>query len=176
MRNVSDTNKFYILFGEYIRERYGGRCFYGKAQNLAIGLKAAYDERLKKHGGCDILLMPTTTMLPTKLPTPSEDLADMPEGRYMGGSTWKLDGDKQLFMGLSYCSSTDVEDAIDLAWCALQNTAPFNLTGHPAISIPSPRVSSPDKLPIGVQLVGRPWEDGLLLNVAYAAERDDFPY
>lgn len=44
-----------------------------------------------------------------------------------------------------------------------RNTAPFNYTGHPAISVPC---AMTDGLPIGIQLVGRHYEDGLLLRVA----------
>jgi len=43
-------------------------------------------------------------------------------------------------------------------------TAPFNLSGQPAISLPVARSRS--GLPIGVQLVGRPGADRLLLSVA----------
>jgi amidase len=42
--------------------------------------------------------------------------------------------------------------------------APFNLTGSPAVVLPSGR--SADGLPIGVQLVGRRWDDNHLLAVA----------
>ncbi|NLJ61945.1 MAG: hypothetical protein GX332_01350 [Alcaligenaceae bacterium] len=46
--------------------------------------------------------------------------------------------------------------------------APFNLTGHPAISIPYGRVG--ENLPIGLQLVGAQLNERLLLQVAYAYE------
>jgi amidase len=49
-------------------------------------------------------------------------------------------------------------------------TAPFNLTGQPAISIPV--ASSPGGLPIGAQLVGRPNADELVLQLAGAVERE----
>ncbi len=40
-------------------------------------------------------------------------------------------------------------------------TAPFNLTGLPALSVPCGW--SHDKLPIGLQLVGKPWQEAKLL-------------
>ncbi|KIW13528.1 hypothetical protein PV08_08716 [Exophiala spinifera] len=54
------------------------------------------------------------------------------------------------------------------------NTAPFNASGHPAISIPvgfSPASEDPTVLlPVGLQLVGRKFEDTLLLKVAASWE------
>jgi Asp-tRNA(Asn)/Glu-tRNA(Gln) amidotransferase A subunit family amidase len=44
----------------------------------------------------------------------------------------------------------------------------FNLLGNPAASVPVGR--SPEGLPIGVQVVGRPWEDEALLAVAAKIE------
>jgi 2-dehydropantoate 2-reductase len=46
-------------------------------------------------------------------------------------------------------------------------TGPYNLTGHPAVSMPVPV----DGLPVGLQLAGRVGQDLALLEVAAAAER-----
>ena len=46
-------------------------------------------------------------------------------------------------------------------------TGPYNLTGHPAVSLPVP-VSG---LPVGLQLAGRRGSDLALLAIASAAER-----
>jgi Asp-tRNA(Asn)/Glu-tRNA(Gln) amidotransferase A subunit family amidase len=46
----------------------------------------------------------------------------------------------------------------------------FNLLGLPGAVVPVSR--SPEGLPIGVQLVGRPWEEELLLSVASSLERE----
>jgi len=48
-------------------------------------------------------------------------------------------------------------------------TGPYNLTGHPAVSLPVP-VSGPGALPAGLQLAGRRGADAALLRVAAAAE------
>ena len=44
----------------------------------------------------------------------------------------------------------------------------FNLLGNPAAVVPVGR--SPEGLPIGVQVVGRPWEDEAVLAVAAKIE------
>lgn len=48
-------------------------------------------------------------------------------------------------------------------------TYPFNITGHPAISVPCG--VSDRGLPVGLQLVGRKYEDGRLLGLAAALEQ-----
>ncbi|MGO4665172.1 amidase [Bosea sp. 2RAB26] len=48
-------------------------------------------------------------------------------------------------------------------------TFPFNLTGHPALSLPCDR--STEGLPIGLQLVGRWHEDSYLLDIAARLEQ-----
>jgi Asp-tRNA(Asn)/Glu-tRNA(Gln) amidotransferase A subunit family amidase len=45
----------------------------------------------------------------------------------------------------------------------------FNLLGNPAAVVPVGR--SPEGLPIGVQIVGRPWEEEQVLSVAAALEK-----
>ncbi len=47
-------------------------------------------------------------------------------------------------------------------------TAPFNLTGHPAICIPA---GFSGGLPLSIQLVGRAFEEALLLRISHAFEQ-----
>jgi aspartyl-tRNA(Asn)/glutamyl-tRNA(Gln) amidotransferase subunit A len=49
-------------------------------------------------------------------------------------------------------------------------TCPFNLTGLPAISVPCG--FSAEGLPIGLQIAGRPFDEGLVLRVAHAYEQN----
>jgi Asp-tRNA(Asn)/Glu-tRNA(Gln) amidotransferase A subunit family amidase len=44
----------------------------------------------------------------------------------------------------------------------------FNLLGNPAAVVPAGK--SPEGLPIGVQIVGRPWEEENVLGVARCLE------
>ncbi len=62
----------------------------------------------------------------------------------------------------------DGQDAVAAAQRLTANTAPFNLTGLPAISIPCGFTQS--GLPIGLQLAAGPWRERLLLRVARAYE------
>jgi amidase len=48
---------------------------------------------------------------------------------------------------------------------AVLNTRPFNFTGHPALSVPTEKR---DGLPVSIQLVGRMFDDALLLRAAQA--------
>jgi amidase len=50
---------------------------------------------------------------------------------------------------------------------AVHNTLPFNFTGHPALAVP---VGKAGGLPVSMQLVGRFFEDPMLLQAAYAFE------
>jgi Asp-tRNA(Asn)/Glu-tRNA(Gln) amidotransferase A subunit family amidase len=69
-----------------------------------------------------------------------------------GERSWDIDGQSVRYLDAwSYCE-----------W--------FNLLGFPAAVVPLG--SSPERLPIGVQIVGRPWEEELVLEVAAAIEME----
>ena len=51
----------------------------------------------------------------------------------------------------------------------LRLTMPFNLAGLPAISLPCG--FSSDGLPIGLQIVGKPFEESMILRIAYAYQQ-----
>ncbi|HEV7535693.1 MAG TPA: amidase [Acidimicrobiia bacterium] len=60
------------------------------------------------------------------------------------------------------------EEYVARAFEMVQNTAPFDVSGHPAISVPCQPAGS---LPIGLMIVGRHFADATVLRVAAAAER-----
>jgi Asp-tRNA(Asn)/Glu-tRNA(Gln) amidotransferase A subunit family amidase len=67
-----------------------------------------------------------------------------------GERSWNIDGQVVQYLDAwSYCE-----------W--------FNLLGFPAAVVPVG--SSPEGLPIGVQIVGRPWEEEMVLEIAAAIE------
>jgi aspartyl-tRNA(Asn)/glutamyl-tRNA(Gln) amidotransferase subunit A len=57
---------------------------------------------------------------------------------------------------------------IDVYSCLSKLTTIFNITGLPALNIPAGLVDS--KLPVGVQLVGRPFDESRIIKIAYTWE------
>jgi amidase len=127
---LSDTLKATILFGQYILNKHRGH-YYGKSQNLARKLTAAYDTVLDRY---DLLLMPTLPMRATKIPAP---------------------GDPRM-------------DTISRAFEMLGNTAPFDVTGHPAMTVPC---GMSDGLPAGLMLVGKAFDESSIYRAAHAFEQ-----
>jgi amidase len=131
-----------ILFCEtFLKDKYGPE-MQAKAHRHVFELRAAYDKALE---GFDILITPTT---PTVAP-PHPDLRPEAEG----GST--------------------VMDKIKLAVGATNNTAPFNASGHPALNVPCGWAKSRTGkgwLPVGMQVIGKRWDDLGVLKAAKAFE------
>lgn len=65
-------------------------------------------------------------------------------------------------------SPIDGSDALEQARLLTRYTSPFNLTGLPAISLPCGFTA--EGLPIGLQLIARPWAEERLLQAAFAYE------
>jgi amidase len=59
-------------------------------------------------------------------------------------------------------------EVIGAAFGPLRNTAPFNSTHHPALSVPCGML---DGLPVGMMLIGRHWQEATLYRVAHALEQ-----
>ena len=64
-------------------------------------------------------------------------------------------------------SNTNIVNYIKDGWSMMQNTVPFNLTGHPAISIPCGKING---LPVGLMLVSKHFNEAQLLQVAKGYE------
>jgi amidase len=59
------------------------------------------------------------------------------------------------------------EDYVTLALNMVGNTCPFDVTGHPAMTVPCAKV---DDLPIGMMLIGRRFDEAKVLRAAAAFE------
>jgi len=58
---------------------------------------------------------------------------------------------------------------LDHGWDMVNNTGPFDMTGHPAVSVPCGKTAI--GLPVGMMLVGRTFDDATVLRAAHAFER-----
>ncbi len=67
-----------------------------------------------------------------------------------------------------YEPDSGVEALLSHGWNMFQNTATFDVTGHPALNVPC---GKSDGLPIGLMLVGKHFDDGTLFRVAHAFEQ-----
>ena len=60
-------------------------------------------------------------------------------------------------------------DAVEQAKLLTRFTAPFNLTGLPALSLPCGYTQK--RLPVGLQIVGAAWQEKRVLEAGYAYEQ-----
>lgn len=68
----------------------------------------------------------------------------------------------------------NITETVQLALATnLHNTAPFNVTGHPALSVPC---GISNGLPIGMQIVGRYFDDATVLRIGHAYEHQRGPF
>jgi amidase len=127
-----------LMVGAYLEQFYQGR-LYAKAHNVRPTFVKQYNDAF---GRVDVIAMPT---VPITAPVYLEpvDYVDALDRTLYGG---------HLGLDISLIS---------------RNTAPFNLTGHPAISIPCGKSGD---LPIGIQLVAPHFREDLLLRACYVIE------
>ena len=67
-----------------------------------------------------------------------------------------------------YQPGLDVAAMVTQCWNMAANTGPFDMTGHPAISIPCAKSNG---LPVGLMLVGKRFDDATLFQAAHAFEQ-----
>src|SRR5207249_1267216 len=58
----------------------------------------------------------------------------------------------------------------EVVWPLTRNCSPFNAAGLPALSVPCG--FTPEGLPVGLQLVGRPFDEETVLRAGHAYERE----
>jgi aspartyl-tRNA(Asn)/glutamyl-tRNA(Gln) amidotransferase subunit A len=59
---------------------------------------------------------------------------------------------------------------VETMWALSRLTRPANLTGFPAISVPCGFTQG--GLPIGLQLIGRPFAEATILQIAHTYEQE----
>jgi aspartyl-tRNA(Asn)/glutamyl-tRNA(Gln) amidotransferase subunit A len=116
-----------IMLGTYALSAGYYDAYYLKAQKVRTLIKREFDQAFEK---CDVLVTPTSPIVPFKLGE-------------------KLEDPMQMYL-------SDV--------CTL----PINIAGIPAISIPA---GFADSLPIGMQIMGKPFSEEILLRIAFAYEQ-----
>lgn len=62
----------------------------------------------------------------------------------------------------------DLAKYLSAGWNMVANVAPFDYTGHPALNIPC---GESQGLPVGMMLVGKPFDEQTILNAALAMEK-----
>ena len=132
-----------MLSGPFLEQNFGPRVE-AKAHRKVFELRAAYDQAFTE---VDILV------------TPCAPTVAMPHPKMTGDA----DG-----------PSSSIMEKLSAAVGVTTNTAPFNVTGHPALSVPcgfGRAHTLPElKLPIGMQIIGKRWEDAMVLNAAAVFE------
>jgi amidase len=114
---------------------YSRRYFGGRTYAKAQNTRAGFTAAYDRAlVDADVLVMPTTLTQAPEYARPSEPAAVL-EAALTGA------------MGVK----------------AINNTQPFNFTGHPALAVPTEKRNG---LPVSLQLIGRKFEDDLLLRVA----------
>ena len=74
-----------------------------------------------------------------------------------------------LLTASALCTAPRFDAPVDaMSSASPMQTIPFNVTGHPAMSVPVGIAS--DGLPIGVQIVGRPFDEAMVFRVCRAVE------
>jgi amidase len=131
-----------LFWGTFTRDNYSA-VVTAKAHRHVLELRAAYDKALEE---VDVLITPTAPTLDSK----HADVRPETEG------------------------GSSVMDKVKLAVGLTSNTCPFNATGHPAMSVPcgwgEADGEAGKKLPIGMQIIGKRWDEMSVLKAAAAFE------
>ena len=125
----------------------------GKAYNLVRKMRDSYDATLAKY---DLIVTPTLGFLPVRLtPTGSTKKEMMQHSAGMGNNT----------------QATNLVRSP----AARSHRRAESQTGHPALTLPIATLPSPHgdgvQLPVGMQLIGKFFDEGTIYRAAYAWEQ-----
>ncbi|MFB6310479.1 MAG: amidase family protein [Salinirussus sp.] len=71
-------------------------------------------------------------------------------------------------VAIEHREDLSLAELLDRGRAGFRNRAAFNVTGHPAVSVPAGHV---DDLPVGLEFVGKHFDDGTVLAAAEVVER-----
>ncbi|MGI9336594.1 MAG: amidase family protein [Gammaproteobacteria bacterium] len=131
--------KLNLISGTYAERRYNGR-FYAKAHNVRPTVVKQY---LDVFRSVDVLAMPTVVTKSHPYHEPKDHVEAI---------------DRTLFGG-------QLGDNLSLI---IANTAPFNYTGFPSLSVPCGKSQG---MPVGLQLVAAHFREDLLIQAAHAYQQ-----
>lgn len=144
-RNPATVNA--LMNATHMDTKYGPQLA-RKAMMHVHELRAAYDQALQHF---DVLITPCNATVGPRLPPSSLSSQENPKG-----------------------ISPQVMEIMKPAISSTLNTSPFNLTGHPAMSIPVGRgkvEGGDDLLPIGMQLIAKRFDEMSIFKAAKAWEQ-----
>ncbi|KAH7176821.1 amidase signature domain-containing protein [Dactylonectria macrodidyma] len=136
-----------IMLSQQFAQKEFGPALEAKAHRKVFELRAAYDEALEK---VDVLI------------TPCAPTVSMPHPPLDNGK-----GERSSIL-----------EKLGVAVGVTNNTCPFNITGHPALSVPCGFGMVPEHpdvaLPIGMQIIGKRWDDESVLIAAALFENGHY--
>ena len=166
--NAIPSTKNIFLNGAYAQDMRKFPGVYGKANNLSLKVRHAYDKALGDWSAVSTFV--TEGQLATlKESQRTFDVLITPTLPYIAKSHPDLGPD-----GVTGQPIMQLQKQVGLTG----NTAPFNQSGHPAIAIPIGMLEIQEgrlrgsgvKLPTSMQIVGRWWDEQTVYRVAYAWE------
>jgi amidase len=141
--------KVWLLAGRWLQERTLSLSL-ARAQNLRLAIRDELDRALQ---AADVLITPSVFRV---APLVSEDRVD--DAQFLATRT-SVPVAKLPEAGAEGTASNP----------GFSNSSPLNLSGHPALVLPSGRDA--DGLPVSVQLIGRHFDEATLFAAAAALER-----
>ena len=160
-----------LLFSECVAEQRARGDLYTKAQRLRPTLRRAYERVfLRGAGGVDALVMPTVTCTAHAFPLLISHQITGGE-QMLTASEMKQEGPAKKVKENEYTQLRRQWHAIDLYGCDW-NTVSFNLTGHPALTLPCGWLSKcENEFTVGLQLVVPHWQERRLYRIAQKLEK-----
>lgn len=146
MDPAATVDKYLDRFGPDVREILGGQKGTDKAKPIPgyAYLEAVHTNRRKVQAGFTEVLAQVHALVTPTTPLPAAKIGEDAEVELLG---------KKVNTFFTFIKECD----------------PVSVAGLPALSVPAGRTA--DGLPVGIQIIGRPWEEGRMLRIGYAYEQ-----